>query len=108
MEMFIAKGLNDTSLPYSGRRSLPETLTLYEATDFLKWQDLVVSEVLHLERGKHVSIGNGDTLFESRHPQLGIGSQGYVRPNLVVLSSSLLGSPCPTWLVRRLRDNILD
>lgn len=78
MESFIAKGLNDTSLPYSGRRYLPETLTFYEVGDFLKWQDLVVSDVLHLEQGKHVSIGNGDTLFECRRPQLGVGSQGYV------------------------------
>jgi hypothetical protein len=76
MESFIAKGLNDTSLPYSGRRSLPETLTFYEAGDFLKWQDVVVSDVLHLERGKHVSIGNGDILFQSRPPPLGVGSQG--------------------------------
>jgi hypothetical protein len=76
MECFIAKGLNDTSLPYSGRRALPETFTPYEATDFLKWQDLVVSDVLHLEHGKHVGVDNGDKLFERRPLQLGVGSQG--------------------------------
>jgi hypothetical protein len=82
MESFIAKGLNDTSLPYSSRRSLPETLTPYEAGDFLKWQGLVFCDVLHLEKGKHVSISNGDTLFEQTRTQLGVGSQGYVSISL--------------------------
>ena len=76
MDSFIAMGLNDTSLPYSGRHSLPETLQYFEARDFLKWQDLVVSDVLRLEQGKHVSIENGDALFESRRSRLGVGSQG--------------------------------
>jgi hypothetical protein len=76
MESFIAKGLNDTSLPYSGRRSLPDTLDIFEAREFLQWQNLVVSDVLHLEQGKHVTICNGDALFESRRRRLGVGSQG--------------------------------
>ena len=78
MESFIAKGLNDTSPPYSGRPCLPETLNYHEAADFLKWQHHVFSDVLHLEHGKHVRISNGDTLFEAGRLQLGVGSQGYV------------------------------
>lgn len=78
MESFIAKGLNDTSLPYSGRPSLPETLNYHEAADFLRWQHQVFTDVLHLEHGKHVRIGNGDTLFEAGRLQLGVGSQGCV------------------------------
>lgn len=46
MEAFIKQGLNDTSIPYKGRNSLPETLNYYEANDFLKWQDSVISDVL--------------------------------------------------------------
>ena len=76
MEAFIKQGLNDTSLPYKGRSSLPETLNYYEADDFLKWQDAVISDVLYLEQGKHVRIQNGDELFESRRRKLGVGSQG--------------------------------
>lgn len=76
MEAFINQGLNDTSLPYKGRNSLPETLNFFEANDFLKWQDLVISDVLSLEQGKHVWIPNGDVLFESSRPKLGVGSQG--------------------------------
>ena len=76
MEAFIAQGLNDTSIPYKGRSSLPNTLNADEAYDFLKWQDSVISDVLCLERGKHVRITNGDVLFESNRPKLGVGSQG--------------------------------
>ena len=76
MEAFIQQGLNDTSLPYKGRSSLPETLNFYEGNDFLKWQDSVIGDVLYLEKGQHVRIANGDVLFESRRPKLGIGSQG--------------------------------
>ena len=76
MDNFIAQGLNDTSLPYSGRRALPHTLTTEEARDFLLWQNIVVIDVLHLEQGQHVTIGNGDVLFESKRHQLGVGSQG--------------------------------
>lgn len=76
MEAFIQQGLNDTSLPYKGRHSLPETLNFFEANDFLKWQDSVISDVLHLEQGTHVVIPNGDVLFESSRPKLGVGSQG--------------------------------
>lgn len=56
MEAFIAQGLNDTSLPYHGRNSLPETLSFYEAKLFLEWQNSVISDVLHLEQGQHVRI----------------------------------------------------
>ena len=76
MEAFITQGLNDTSLPYKGRSSLPETLNIYEVNDFLKWQNSVISDVLDLERGKHVRIANGDVLFESGRRNLGCGSQG--------------------------------
>ena len=76
MEWFIKQGLNDTSLPYKGRKSLPETLTFYECNDFLKWQDSVISDIVHLEQGTHVRILNGDVLFESSRRQLGVGSQG--------------------------------
>ena len=85
MDWFIAKGLNDTSLPYRARRDLPESLTFYEAAEFLKWQELVFSDVLHLEHGKHVSLGNGDTLFEPRPVTLGFGSQGCVCIGFVIL-----------------------
>ena len=76
MEAFIAQGLNDTSLPYKGRSSLPNTLNADEAHDFLKLQNSVVSDVLSLEQGKHIRIANGDVLFESTRPRLGVGSQG--------------------------------
>ena len=76
MEAFIAQGLNDTSIPYKGRSSLPNTLNADEAHDFLRWQNSVISDVLCLEQGKHVRIANGDVLFESPRPRLGVGSQG--------------------------------
>ena len=76
MEAFIAQGLNDTSIPYKGRSSLPNTLNVDEAHDFLRWQNSVISDVLCLEQGKHVRIANGDTLFESTRRKLGVGSQG--------------------------------
>ena len=76
MDAFIQQGLNDTSLPYKGRSSLPRSLNFFEANDFLKWQDLVISDVLHLEKGKHVRILNRDVLFESGRKTLGVGSQG--------------------------------
>ena len=76
MEAFIIQGLNDTSLPYKSRSSLPNTLNVYEAEDFLRWQNSVVSDVLLLEQGKHVRITNGDVLFESNRRKLGVGSQG--------------------------------
>lgn len=76
MEAFIIQGLNDTSLPYKGRSSLPNTLNVYEANDFLRWQNSVVSDVLQLEQGKHVRIANGDVLFESNRRKLGVDSQG--------------------------------
>jgi hypothetical protein len=77
MNTFIAQGLNDTSFPYSGRNALPDTLTYFEASDFLKWQELVYSDILHLEKGTtHCHLTNGDILFERRPVQLGVGSQG--------------------------------
>ena len=76
MDAFIQQGLNDTSLPYKGRSSLPQSLNFFEAIDFLKWQNSVISDVLYLEKGKHVGIPNGDLLFESRRKKLGVGSQG--------------------------------
>lgn len=85
VESFIAKGLNDTSLPHTGRRTLPHTLTPEEVRDFLLWQDVVVSDVLHLEHGQHVTNDNGDVLFESKRHQLGVGSQGYVHRSVVLL-----------------------
>jgi hypothetical protein len=79
MHSFIAQGLNDTSFPYSGRNALPGTLTYYEASDFLKWQELVYSDILHLEQGTtHCHLADGDILFERKPVQLGVGSQGYV------------------------------
>ena len=76
MEAFITQGLNDTSLPYKSRSSLPETLNIYEANEFLKWQNSVISDLLDLERGKHVHTVNGDVLFERSRRMLGVGSQG--------------------------------
>ena len=76
MEAFIAQGLNDTSLPYKNRRSLPAALDVGETFQFLQWQDSVVSDTLQLEQGKHVSILNGDVLFENGRRKLGHGSQG--------------------------------
>jgi hypothetical protein len=77
MNTFIAQGLNDTSFPYSGRSALPNTLTYYEASDFLRWQELVYSDILHLEQGTtHCHLTDGDILFERERVQLGVGSQG--------------------------------
>ena len=76
MEAFIAQGLNDTSIPYKGRTSLPDALNFHEAKDFLRWQDNVCSDVLHVEHGKHVRLQDGNVLFESNRSQLGVGSQG--------------------------------
>ena len=76
MEAFIGQGLNDTSLPYKSRQSLPAALDVGEAIQFLQWQDKVVSDTLHLEQGKHIRIPNGDVLFEDRRRNLGYGSQG--------------------------------
>ncbi|KAL8828266.1 MAG: hypothetical protein Q9191_002687 [Dirinaria sp. TL-2023a] len=75
-EAFIGQGINDTSLPYKSRSSLPETLHFGEAPQFLEWQDRVSSDIPHLEQGKHVRISNGDALFESGRKRLGVGSQG--------------------------------
>ncbi|KAL8793110.1 MAG: hypothetical protein Q9195_004316 [Heterodermia aff. obscurata] len=76
MEAFIGQGLNDTSIPYKSRQSLPSALDVGEAFQFLQWQDKVVSDTLHLEQGKHVQISDGDVLFESQRRRLGVGSQG--------------------------------
>src|SRR5271156_2635204 len=50
MDTFIAQGLNDTSFPYSGRNALPDKLTYFEAIEFLRLQELVYSDILHLEQ----------------------------------------------------------
>jgi hypothetical protein len=77
MNTFIAQGLNDTSFPYRGRSALPDTLTYFEASDFLRWQELVYSDILHLEHGTtHCHLTDGDILFERGRDQLGVGSQG--------------------------------
>ena len=76
MEAFIVQGLNDTSLPYKSRSSLPAALNIDEANQFLQWQDRVVSDTIHLEQGKHIRINDGDTLFEAARKKLGVGSQG--------------------------------
>ena len=76
MPTFILQGLDDTSLPYEGRKDLPNALNPEEAKSFLHWQDLVYSDVLRLEKKSHVTIKNGDKLFEAYCPRLGIGSQG--------------------------------
>ena len=75
MNAFIYQGLNDTSLPHR-RDSLPETLNADEARAFLQLQDLILSDILHLEHGKHVTLKNGDILFEKKTHRLGHGSQG--------------------------------
>lgn len=75
MDAFIAQGLNDTSLPYRGRSSLPRTLEVNEAEQFLRWQHAVVSDTLYLEQGKHIRLANGDLLFDIGK-KLGIGSKG--------------------------------
>lgn len=76
MEAFIGQGLNDTSLPYKSRQSLPAALDVGETFQFLQWQDRVFSETLDLEQGRHVRIHNGDVLFENGRRKLGHGSQG--------------------------------
>lgn len=76
MESFIAQGLNDTSLPYKGKQSLPAILDPSEKDDFFRWQEKVLSDVLQLEKGKHVLLVDGDVLFESGRKRLGVGSQG--------------------------------
>ena len=76
MEAFIAQGLNDTSLPYKGRRNLPESFSVYESEAFLKWQEVVDSDLLHFEEGRHIYVPNGDIFFDIKKPPLGTGSQG--------------------------------
>jgi len=76
MPAFILQGLDDTSLPYQGRKDLPNALNPEEANLFLRWQEVVYSEVLEVEKNKHITIKNGDKLFDSCCPKLGIGSQG--------------------------------
>ena len=76
MTAFIYQGLNDTSLPHR-RDSLPETLNADDAQAFLELQELIPSDILHLEKGKHVTLKNGDVLFEKRTQKLGYGSQGW-------------------------------
>ena len=76
MEAFIGQGLNDTSIPYKGRQSLPAALDFGETKQFLQWQDKVISDTLYLEQGKHIRVPNGDVLFENRPRKLGHGSQG--------------------------------
>ena len=75
MEAFIAQGLNDTSLPYKGRSSLPNTLNADEAHEFLNLQTSVTSNILGLEQGKHVLIADVDVLFESTRRKVGVGGQ---------------------------------
>lgn len=76
MKAFIAEGLNDTSLPYKGRRDLPICLTYHEVDAFMKWQGVVDSDVLHFEEGRHIHITDGDVFFDIKRPALGKGSQG--------------------------------
>ena len=76
MNAFIYQGLNDTSLPHR-RDSLPETLNADEARAFLELQELIPSDILHLEEGKHITLKNGDIFFEERRQKLGHGSQGW-------------------------------
>ena len=76
MEAFIVQGLNDTSLPYKGRKDLPPCLTYHEAEDFIQWQGVVDSDVLHFEEGRHIITTNGDVFFNVQKPALGTGSQG--------------------------------
>ena len=74
MTAFPYQGLNDTSLPHR-RDSLPETLNVDEARAFLELQELIPSDTLHLENGKHIMLKNGDIFFEERKQELGHGSQ---------------------------------
>lgn len=76
MTAFVLQGLDDTSLPYQGRKDLPNVLNIEEANSFLHWQHLVYSDVLRLEKNGHVTIKNGDKLFEASCPKLGFGSSG--------------------------------
>jgi hypothetical protein len=77
MNAFIVQGLNDTSIPYKGRSELPNTLTCFEASEFIRRQESVYSDILHLEQGTtHCQLPDGDILFEWKPFQLGVGSQG--------------------------------
>ena len=77
MNAFIVHGLNDTSIPYKGRSELPNALSYFEASEFLQRQELVYSDILHLEQGTtHCQLPDGDILFERKPFQLGVGSQG--------------------------------
>lgn len=76
MNAFIYQGLNDTSLPHR-RDSLPEILNADDARAFLELQELITSDILQFEKGKHVTLKSGDILFEKRTQRLGCGSQGW-------------------------------
>jgi hypothetical protein len=80
MDMFITQGQDDTFIPYPDRRALPSgehaLLDFDEAADFLKLQSVCESDELHVERGKHCMLQDGDTLFERHKIKLGVGSQG--------------------------------
>ncbi|KAL9105533.1 MAG: hypothetical protein Q9227_009307 [Pyrenula ochraceoflavens] len=89
MDSFIAKGRDDLFLPYKQRTDLPESLNFDEAKDFLNLQDYVCSKVLDLEKGVHLHLDKGDSLFEDRPRKLGSGNMGST--NVHAVRSRLTG-----------------
>ena len=76
MPAFIAMGLNDASFPYSGRKSLPTALAIDQVHEIERIQDLVNSDMVQLEKGKHVSARDGDQFFDGPRYKLGVGGHG--------------------------------
>lgn len=75
MEAFVRQGLTDLSFPYTDRRQLPSMLDYDAQEDFLHCQTLVYSEILDIEKGRHVIVLDGDMAFKSI-AELGRGSEG--------------------------------
>lgn len=79
MPLFVAFGLNDHSLPYLDRRSLPPPLSRdpEASRQFLELQSHVISPACHMEDSqdcRHWSIPSGDLYFRSLQ-KLGRGGE---------------------------------
>ncbi|KAG8530606.1 uncharacterized protein KY384_004644 [Bacidia gigantensis] len=88
MNAFITQGLNDTSLPFKSRGQIPNILNIHEFETFERWQGVIHSDICDLEEGAHITIENGDMLFDSRRPKLGFGGQGNTVVDEVTVSMS--------------------
>jgi hypothetical protein len=74
MEAFVRQGLTDLSFPYTDRRQLPSVLDYEAQVNFLHYQSLVYSEILDIEKGRHVIVTEGDKAFKVI-AELGRGSE---------------------------------